>query len=65
MNNTNTKKVGQTDRKHLPQQGMIQPSYGKYGVYYGIITGYENRFFSTKSKAKDWFDDLGVTPIYC
>ena len=65
MNNMNNTTVGRIDRKHLPQQGMIQPSYEKYGGYYGIVTGLENRFFSTRKKAKEWFDDIGVTPIYC
>jgi hypothetical protein len=64
-NNTTSKKMHLASKSDLPQTGFIQPSYGRYGGYYGIITGVENRFFSTKSKAKDWFDDLGVTPVYC
>ena len=44
---------------------MIQPSYGRYGGWYGIIAGRPNQFFSTRKKAKDWFDRLGVSPVYC
>ena len=68
MNNKTTTSNNSNDKhcaRRMPQNGVIQPSYGRYGGYYGIITGVDNKFFSTKSKAKEWFDKLGVTPIYC
>jgi len=65
MNNNRKEEVKKIDRSKLPDSGVVQPSYGRYGGFYAIITGLENRFFATKKQAGDWMKSLGVDPIYC
>lgn len=67
MNNNDKKDAVKKNRMKLklPESGVVQPSYGRYGGFYAIITGLENRFFAKKKDAGDWMKSLGVEPIYC
>ena len=65
-NNNNNDDIKKNQMKlKLPDFGVVQPSYGRYGGFYAIITGLENKFFRSKKEAGEWMKGLGVDPIYC